>query len=120
MEYPELFVPYRQKIANALKKLKNEGVVRNVLKIYAEIPLNYIKIEKSGLVNLCFDYLISQNTPVSIKAYSMDILFKITMEIPDIGTELYSVIENQLPVSSAGYRSRAQKILRKLANISPY
>ncbi|MBN2482030.1 MAG: hypothetical protein JXB19_09840 [Bacteroidales bacterium] len=117
LQYPELFVPYRKKIAGKLTQLRNESVIRNLLKIYAEIPLAFTPVEKSVLINLCFDFLISQTVPVAIKVYSMDILYKLAVNIPDIGIELNNIIENQLPFSSAGYKSKGEWILKKLAKL---
>ncbi|MBN1159434.1 MAG: hypothetical protein JXA61_08635, partial [Bacteroidales bacterium] len=110
LQYPELFVRHRRKIAARLAQLKNESVMRNLLKIYAEIPLEYSENEKSILVNLCFDFLVSQTAPVAIKAYSMDILYRLAVEIPEIGIELYSIVEDQMPYSSAGFKSKGKQI----------
>lgn len=117
LQYPELFVSHRQKIAGKITQIKNESVERNLLMIYAEMPLAYTAKEKPVLMNLCFDFLISQRAPVSIKVYSMEILYKMVAEMPDIGMELYSIIESQMPFSSAGFKSRGKKILKKLAKM---
>lgn len=115
LQHPELFIPIRGRVIKKLKTLHNESVVRNLLQIYSEIPISYTKTEQSVLVNMCFDYLGSQTAPVSIKVYSMEILFRISKKIPDIGIELYSLIESQMTFSSAGFKSRGQKILLRLA-----
>ena len=115
IQYPELFSPYRQQIIKKMASLRNEAVIRSLLQIYAEIPLVYKQKEKSVLLNICFDLLVAQNTPVAIKVYSMEILYKLSCEIPDIGLELQNIIENQMPFSSAGFKSRGGKILKKLA-----
>ncbi len=117
LQYPELFVPFRQEIAGKITRIQNEGVIRNLLMIYAEMPLAFTTKEKTVLMNLCFDFLISQAAAVSIKVYSMEILYKMVTEIPDIGKELYGIIENQMPFSSAGFKSRGKKILKKLTKM---
>lgn len=117
LQYPELFVRVRQKITGKIARVQNDGVIRNLFMIYAEMPLAFTSKERTVLMNLCFDFLISMKTAVSIKVYSMEILYKMVAEMPDIGMELYSIIENQLPFSSAGFKSRGKKILKKLAKI---
>ena len=116
LECPELFVPLRNKFISALKHLKNEGVIRSLLKIYVEIPLKLSEKEKSILLNLCFDYLVSETMHVAIKVYSMDILFRLSAELPDIGFELYNILENNISFGSSGYKSKARKIMKALKN----
>lgn len=115
VERPEFFIPLRKKILNALKKTKNESILRNLLKIYSEIPVKLTDDEKSVLLSHCFDMLISDNMPVAIKVYSMDILFRLTGDFPEIGFELYSILENSISFGSAGYKSKAGKIMKALA-----
>ena len=109
--FPELMKPYCSRVIRELKNLKDEGALRNLLKIIAEVPLRLSGREKSILVNLCFDYLVSGKFPVAIRVYSMQILFNLSKEIPEIGDELARILEDQLPDETPGYRSRANKIL---------
>jgi len=111
--FPELFRPHCSRIIRELGKNQSEGAIRNLLKIIAEVPVKLAEREKSILVNLCFEYLISESYPVAIKVFSMQILFNISREIPEIGEELFRILEDRIPVASAGYRSRAGKILEK-------
>jgi len=113
--FPELFKPYNSLIINNLEKIHSRSVLRNFLKIYAEIPVGLTKKGKSVLLNQCFDFLASPDYPVAIKAYSMQILYNLSLEIPEIKPELYYLIDDQLPFSSPGYASRAKKILKKLS-----
>jgi hypothetical protein len=115
--FPEMFQPHSSTIINRLKKVYAESVIRNFLKILAEIPVTLKERDKTLLLNLCFDYL-SGNYAVSIKVYSMQILFNLSLEIPEIGVELCNILEENLPDASPGYRSRGEKILRKLRRIN--
>jgi len=112
--FPELLKPYVSSIVENLKELKSEGPIRNFLKIFAEVPVKLTNRNKSILLNLCFDYL-SKACAVSLKVYSMEILFKLSEDIPEIRRELYHLIEEQVPESSAGFKSRGNKILKKLS-----
>jgi hypothetical protein len=112
-QFPELASPYIPKIIRGLKSLKYEGPTRNLLKILADVPLKLSEKQTSILINDCFDYLTG-NYAVALKVYSMEILYKFTTDFPDIGQELAHILEDQIPDASAGYRSRAHKILKKL------
>jgi len=114
LECPEIIRAHRRNIIRQLPSLRNEGVIRSLLKVYAEMPTSYLESEKSVLMNLCFDFLSSAGTPVALKVYSMEILYRMSENIPELRHELYLVIESQMPFSSAGYKSRGEKILRKL------
>ncbi len=111
--YPEMARPYLPRIVKALKELKYEGPLRNLLKILADVPLDLTERQQSAVINHCFDYLTGAYA-VAIKVYSMEVLFKLSSAYPEIGTELSHILEDQLPEASAGYRSRATKILSKL------
>ena len=115
--FPELFQPHCSTIISRLKKVHAESVIRNFLKILAEIPVTLKDRNKTVLLNLCFDYL-SGNYAIAIKVYSMQILFNLSLEIPEIGVELCHILEESLPDASPGYRSRGEKILRKLRRIN--
>jgi hypothetical protein len=115
--FPELMTPYISSIIKKLAVLSSEGVIRNYLKIFAEVPVKLNNRNKSILLNLCFDYLLNAYA-VAIKVYSMEILCNLSDEMPEIKRELYHVIEEQLPESSPGYKSRGEKILKKLKKSS--
>jgi len=48
-----------------------------------------------------------------LKAYSIGILDKIGDEIPEIRQELKLVLQDLMPYESAGFQSRARKVLSK-------
>ncbi len=112
--FPEMLKPHVSRIINHLGKLESDGPLRNFLKIFSEVPLNLSNRNKSMLLNQCFDYLAG-NYSIAVKAYSMDVLYHLSTEIPEIKNELFVLIETQIPEFSAGLKSRGKKILKKLA-----
>lgn len=112
--FPEMLKPHVSRIIAHLGKLKSEGPLRNFLKIFSEVPLRLSNRNKSILLNQCFDYLAG-TWSIAVKAYSMDVLYHLSTEIPEIKNELYLLIETQMPEFSVGLKSRGKKILRKLA-----
>ena len=117
--FPELFKPYCSDVIRKLESLHSEGARRNFLLILAETPVKLTKKDKSLLVNLGFDFLVG-NFSIAVKVYSMEILYKMSLEMPEIGVELSNHIENSLADSSPGYQSRGKKILKKLQRINFY
>jgi hypothetical protein len=111
--FPEFFQPHCSRVIRELKNIHSEGALRNFLKIIAEVPLKLTNRDKSILVNQCFDYLVSHEYAVAIRVFSMQVLFNLSREIPEIGEELFRILEEQSPEASAGYQSRAKNILRK-------
>ncbi|MBN1791548.1 MAG: hypothetical protein JW830_13690 [Bacteroidales bacterium] len=111
--FPELFKPYCSDVIRNLESLRSEGARRNFLLILAEAPVKLTKKDKSLLINLGFDFMTG-NFSIAVKVYSMEILYKLSLEMPDIGVELSNLIENSLADSSPGYQSRGMKILKKL------
>lgn len=115
--FPELFKPYCSDVIGNLESLHSEGARRNFLLILAETPVKLTKKDKSLLVNLGFDFMTG-NFSIAVKVYSMEILYKLSLEMPEIGVELSNLIENNLADSSPGYQSRGKKILKKLQHIN--
>ncbi len=112
--FPELFKPHCSRVIAALKNLTSEGAMRNFLKTLAEVPVRLTKKDKSILLNQCFDYLVSNDYPIAVQVFSMQILYNLSGEIPEIGEELYRILEERMPDASAGYRSRARRIIRQM------
>jgi hypothetical protein len=112
--FPELFKPYCSRVIAALNYLKSEGALRNFLKTLAEVPVKLTKKDKSILLNKCFDYLVSTGYSIAVQVFSMQILYNLSDEIPEIGEELYRILEEKMPDASAGYRSRARRIILQM------
>ncbi len=112
--FPELFKPHCSRVIASLKNLTSEGAMRNFLKTLAEVPVKLTKKDKSILLNQCFDYLVSNDFPIAVQVFSMQILYNLSEEIPEIGEELCRILEEKMPDASAGYRSRARRIILQM------
>ena len=90
----------------------HDGVKRNSMRM-----LQHVKIPEQwegALMNFCFDYLSSPTEAVAIKAFSITVLGKLAKKYPEIIPELQLVIEDQLPVQTAAFKSRAQQLRKDL------
>lgn len=113
-QFPGLFEPYASKVLSKLPTISAVGALRNYLKIFAEVPVRLTAKEKTKLLNLGFDYLTAGQQPVSILVYSMDIAYRFSLGFPEIQLELYHIIESRLADSSAGFKSRGKRLLKKI------
>ncbi|HNP18221.1 MAG TPA: hypothetical protein PKL31_07310 [Fulvivirga sp.] len=109
--HPELINPYIDKMVKNLKKEVHVAVVRNTLRLLQdfEIPKHLWGIT----ADICFN-IMGSNAPIAVKVFGMTVLANICEKEPDLKNELRLIIEDQLPYGSAGFKSRANKILKRL------
>jgi hypothetical protein len=111
-KHPEIILPYLHKMVSNLENPKHDAVVRNTIR-----TLQYIDVpeELEGEVyERCFNYLVSPGFPVAVKVFSMSVLARIAMKIPELKEELIIAIEDYKPLGTAGYQSRAKKVIKML------
>ncbi len=113
-ESPELVSPHLSNMRRALANIKQDGVKREFLKMISENPLPDDEEELGILLKYCFDWLASPMEPIAVRAHSMEILFQISAQIPEIIPELKTTIEVAMQEGSAGMVSRGRKILKAL------
>ena len=66
------------------------------------------------MINTCFKFLESPTEALAVKVFSMTVLSNFAKQYPEIVPEIKIVIEDQLPHQSAGFKSRAKKVLKDL------
>jgi hypothetical protein len=113
-QFPELFNKQQNGIIQGLQKVRLEGVIRGILKIVADCSVTLSQKNTGILLGLCFDWLSDVSMPVAIRVHSMQFLYNISEHEKDIRDELISILEEGYADGSAGFRSRSDKILRKL------
>jgi hypothetical protein len=101
--------------ASLLKNIKrqahHDAVKRHTLRMlqFVEIPKKY----QGEVMNMCFDFIQDITGKPATKVFSLAILEKLAKEYPEIKDELCLIIETQVPHESAGFKSRAKKMLTK-------
>ena len=117
-KFPELIYPHLNKIIGSLSKLENESAMRSVLRIISLSDMERISEKNHGiLADHCFGLLRSGFSAIAIKAYSMEILYRLVLKYPELRNELAATISMLQPEGSAGIVSRGRQILKKLAGI---
>jgi hypothetical protein len=111
-KHPHLIEPYLDKIIRLLPD--EESVRKNFLKILAETPLDFTEDQLGILVESCFEMLLNDKSTIANKAYSMELLYKISEIEAGLKIELMSAIEEQIPRGSSGIKVIGKRLLKKL------
>ena len=111
--HPELIRPYfRQLLDNLDRKDIHVAVIRNTVRLLQDvvIPAKF----HGRVMNKCFEFIQSPETPVAVKAFSLTILSNLLADYPEIGSELKLIIEDQWEQATPAFRSRAKRVLKRL------
>lgn len=111
---PGMLLPFRDKMIHMLTQFRHDGLKRHTLRMLNRTPLPG-ESEIGFLITICFDWLVSARESIAVKVTCMDLLYRISLSEPDIRKELTDSIEWRLEEESAGFRSHAKKVLKKLS-----
>jgi hypothetical protein len=116
--FPEIIYPYISQIIETLNKIDNESTLRCFLRIISLSDLGKINSRQYGLLtDFCFSVLNSGFSAIAVKAYTMEVLYKISLIYPELANELSTSIRIIMEYGSAGITARGRIILKKLAEI---
>jgi hypothetical protein len=113
LEHPELLEPYQTKLLQKLKEPnQHDAVKRNILRVWAyQMP----PIDLWGeLFDVCYTFTRSKDEPGAIRAFSMHVMSNITLQFPELATELRSLVEDLMPIGTPAIISRGKKVLKLL------
>ena len=102
---------WKQFISNLKKPTLHDAVKRNSVRLMQDIDIP--KKYHGEVMDICFKYLESPAEPLAVKVFSMSVLANLAKIYPEIKPELQLIIEDQLPHQTAGFKSRAKKILKE-------
>jgi hypothetical protein len=107
---PELMMPHVGLLVKQLKRADvPAAVIRNSLKILEDV---IIPVEYDGeVMGACFKLVSDRKSPIAVKAFSLTLLFNLTKRYPEIKNELRIIIEENMELETAAFRSRGRKIL---------
>jgi 8-oxo-dGTP diphosphatase len=118
-KYPELIYPYLTGMVENVGKLDNESTQRSFLRIISMSDMGRLTTKHHGmLADHCFNALRSGFSAIAIKAYSMEILYKLAVIYPELAYELSATVNILQGEGSAGVVARGRIILKKLAEIT--
>ncbi len=112
-KHPKLVDKELGQIINYLQKPKaSVAVKRNTVRFLQFMPI--AKKWQGRVADICFRYLTSHTEPIAVKVFSMTVLANLAKENQELKNELISIIEDQMPFGSAGFRNRGARILKEL------
>lgn len=112
---PGLLDPYMPGIIESLPDIESESTLRSFLRILSLSDLKIFSQKHQGLLaDLCFKQLNSSLSAIAVKAYSMEILYRLTLIYPELATELAVSVRSVMDLQSAGIVSKAKTILKRL------
>jgi glycosidase len=112
-QHPTLIKPHLKTVLDYLSKPDiHDSVKRNTIRLLQGIDIP--KSLQGKAANICFEYLSNPKEPIAVRVFSMTVLANIAKENPELKNEIISIIEDQLPFGSAGFRSRGAKVLKVL------
>jgi hypothetical protein len=109
---PELILKYLDEIVIGLPQFTHDGMKRESLRILSRSPLPDQQL--GLLIKLCFDWLTSAGESAAVKVYSMELLYRISLQEPELKKELTDSIEWRMQEETPGFVARAKKLLKKL------
>ena len=113
--YPELILPFVNKLIEQIKVEKHAGKRRHFLR---QISMNIIPEAQFGfLVDYCLKVFTSSKERTAVRVHAMQILFNISEKETDLKPEILAIIEHEMEYhSTAGILSRGSKLVKKLRN----
>lgn len=116
-KHPELAKPHlKVLLLNLNKEDLHDAVKRNTMRL-----LQYVQVPKNlqGLAaDTAFRFLHDPKEPIAVRVFSMTVLAHLSREVPELKKELLLILEDQLPYGSAGFVSRAKKVIKELSGKS--
>ena len=110
--HPGLIQSYYPNICKILKGNPSDTVKRNIVRMlqYVEIPEEW----QGHFYDICFTYVSTIKEPVAVRAFSMQVLYNIAKNIPELKSELIELLSDTSDSDKPGIRSRSKNILAKL------
>ena len=107
---PRILSPFYDDLILHLETIKSPPILRAILAIISKI-----KIEEKWygfLLQYTTDAILSPQTEIATKAFSMDIFFQIAKTQPDLFYELEQMIEHIYPDASKGVQNKCRNQLK--------
>jgi hypothetical protein len=115
-QHPELIEPhYKKLLAFVIKPGVHVAVRRNTMRLlqFVDIPKKF----HGHVAEICFNFLNDKKETVAVQVFAMTVLANLAKHEPDLANELRTIIEDRLPYATAGFRSRASKVLKALRKV---
>ena len=109
--YPELVGPYLSRLISLLEvPIGHEAVRRNVARLlqFVDLPARL----RGRAYDACCNLVDDPCQPTAVRVFSMTVAARVAGGQPDLKRELELIIGKYLDSGSAGFKSRAKKVLK--------
>jgi len=111
MLHPTIVAPYVDDLLKEMEQPRHSGVLRNTMKMFADVEVPMTEDQYGKAVSFAFDYLENPQEAIAVKAHSMGFLWKACAKEPDLAPEFKMLLEENMSYGSSGVRARAKKII---------
>lgn len=113
---PTFIIPYLEAMVANLENPVHNAVKRNTIRILAEVEIPETLL--GTVADICFRFLDDPQEAIATRVFSMSVCFNITKREPELANELRLIIEDHYPHGSAGFKSRARRVLKELSKLT--
>jgi hypothetical protein len=109
-QHPELVKPYLTKLIDLLEEREgHDAIRRNIARLlqFVEIPHRF----RGRVYSVCYDLVDDPTQPVAVRVFALSVAANIAKNEPDLMCELRLMCNKYLPSASAGFKSRARRVL---------
>ncbi|MBN2666808.1 MAG: (deoxy)nucleoside triphosphate pyrophosphohydrolase [Bacteroidales bacterium] len=118
-KHPVILARFIPVIIGSLDRLNNESVRRSFMKIISLSDITVVNRKQQGiLADYCFRMLRSGFSSIAVKAYSMEIIYRLAQVYPELTGELAATINLLQDEKSAGIIAKGRIILKRLGGSS--
>ena len=113
-KHPEWIKNHLDVLLYKLQTTDKDDIKRNITR-----SLQFVKIPEQLTVlalDLSYQILKSEAEKTAQRVFSMTVIHRIVNDYPDLQNEFEDVLTDLYPYGSAGFKSRANKIIKELAN----
>jgi len=113
--HPELLYPYLEKMIDNLNKPVHDAIVRNTVRTwqFMDIPEDYLGI----IYDNSYELLADPQRAVAIRVFAMTVCTNIAQHFPELGTEIKEIILEYWDHSTAAWRGRGKRELKRLEKL---
>ncbi len=106
--HPELITPFIPRMVSELENTdQHDAHIRNTVRVLQELDIP--EDDQGKLYDLCFNFMMEIKYPTAVRAFSITILSRIAMAIPELQEELLSALEMIKNEGTSGFVNRANK-----------
>jgi hypothetical protein len=114
LKFPGILQAWMELFAKNIANYSQSGTRRIMAKLFMlhEIPEAY----EGEIIDFCIRMLESADEPVAVKANCMTVIFNLLPKYPELKSEVFAVIEDQLHRNSVGFASRFEVLKKRYKN----